>query len=219
VTGRSGAGDPDAHEAVRRSYDEVAELYQAAIGGELAHKPLDRAILAAIVEETGKGALIADIGCGPGHVTAWLADLGAHPVGIDISNSMLNLARREHPGLEFREGDLVALPAADGEFAAAVALYSVIHLAPDELPRAFAELHRVLAPSALLLVSFHVGTELRHLSEWWGREVDLDFFFFETERVAEALEGAGFSIWASLDRKNYPEEVETRRAYLFSRRA
>lgn len=207
------------HDAVRRSYDAVAESYQAAIGGELAHKPLDRALLAAVVEEAGAGSAVADVGCGPGHVTASLAALGANPVGIDISSSMIAVARREHPGLEFREGDLVSLPASDGEFAAAVALYSVIHLGPDELGHGFAELHRTLRSSGLLLVSFHVGTEVRHLSEWWGHEVELDFFFLDTDRVIEALDGVGFSIWARLERLSYPEEVETRRAYLVCRRS
>lgn len=53
--------------------------------------------------------------------------------------------------MEFREGDLLALPAGDGEFDAAVALYSVIHLAADELRPAFTEMRRVLRPDGTLL--------------------------------------------------------------------
>jgi len=207
------------HEAVKRSYDEVAEDYWANIGGELSHKPLDRALLRVLLEGTEPDLEIADLGCGPGHVAAWLATRGARVVGIDLSGAMIALARNKHPAVEFREGDLLALPAAEGEFGAALALYSIIHLEAFELRAAFEEIRRTLKPSGLCLVSFHLGTEVRHRSEWWGHQVDLDFRFLAAESVIEAMEGAGFSVEAKLERANYPEEVATTRAYLLARRA
>ncbi|MDT3397381.1 class I SAM-dependent methyltransferase [Streptomyces sp. B1866] len=205
------------HGRVRRSYDAVAEEYRARIGGELAYKPLDRALLAALVEQAEPGVPVADLGCGPGHVTAWLAERGVRAVGVDLSPAMVALARREHPEAEFREGDLLGLPAADGEFGAAVALYSVIHLKPSELRPAFEEMRRVLRPSGRLLVAFHIGAEARHLAEWWGHEVDVDFRFFDTDTVAEHLAEAGFAVEARLERTHYPQEAETRRGYVLAR--
>ncbi len=207
------------HDSVRRSNDEVAEEYSARIGGELAHKPLDRALLSALIEQTAPGLPTADLGCGPGHVAAWLAGRGATTVGIDLSGAMVTLACWLHPELEFRQGDLLDLPAGDGEFGAVVAFYSIIHLEAFELRPALQEMHRVLRPSGLCLVSFHVGSSVRHLSEWWGHEVDLDFCFLEPQGVVESLEAAGFVLEAKLERVSYPEEAETRRAYLLSRRA
>ncbi len=210
--------EPGRHDSVRRSYNVVAEKYAIGFRDELAHKPLDRALLGCLLEQTGACAPVADIGCGPGHVSAWLASHGATTVGVDLSPGMIAVGRREYPQVEFREGDFVTLPAADGEFAAAVAFYSIIHLDPGELPRALAEIHRVLRPSGLLLVAFHVGSEVRHSAEWWGYEVDLDFRFYEAQHVAEAMEDAAFLVEARLERTSYPEEVETRRAYLLARR-
>ncbi|WP_326796472.1 class I SAM-dependent methyltransferase [Streptomyces sp. NBC_01808] len=206
------------HDRTRTSYDTVAETYLGTVGGELAHKPLDRALLAALLEQAGDGAPVADLGCGPGHVTGWLAAHGARAVGIDLSPGMVALARREHPAAEFREGDLLRLPAADGEFGAAVALYSVIHLEPDELAPAFTEARRVLRPGGRLLVSFHVGTEVRHLDDWWGHPVDVDFRFLEPAAVAALLGAAGFEVEATLERAHYAQEPETTRAYLLARR-
>ncbi|MFI8823668.1 class I SAM-dependent methyltransferase [Streptomyces sp. NPDC053431] len=213
----NGTGD-GAHERVRRSYDVVAEEYVARIGGELDGKPLDRALLAALAEQAGDGAVIADLGCGPGHVAGWLAERGPGVVGVDLSPAMVEIGRKRYPRVEFREGDLLGLPARDGEFDAAVALYSLIHLAPAELAPALAEIRRVLRPGALLLVSFHIGTEVRNLTEWWGHDVDVDFHFLQPAAVAAALREAGFRIEAELERAPYPHEAETRRSCLLARR-
>ncbi|MEE1786838.1 class I SAM-dependent methyltransferase [Streptomyces sp. SP17BM10] len=205
------------HVRVRGSYDTVAEEYLERIGDELAHKPVDRALLGVIVEEAA-GGVVADLGCGPGHVAGWLTGHGTEVVGIDLSPRMVELARREHPKAAFRTGDLLDLPAADGEFAAAVALYSVIHLEPGELAPAFAEVRRVLRPGGLLLVSFHLGSEVRRLDEWWGHQVDVDFHFLRTDDVAAHLTAAGFAVEARLEREGLPEEAPTRRGYLLARR-
>jgi ubiquinone/menaquinone biosynthesis C-methylase UbiE len=213
----AGAGAASGHDAARRSYDAVARQYARQFGDELTRKPLDRALLALLIEEVGEGATVADLGCGPGHVAAWLAERGARVVGIDLSQAMVDTGKEEFPVVEFRQGDLLALPAHDEEFDAAVSLYAVIHLRAGELGGALAEMRRVLRPAAPLLVSFHVGTEVRHRDELLGQAVDLDFRFFEMEEVAEAMEGAGFTVAARLQRAPYPGEVETTRGYVLGR--
>ena len=102
-----------------------------------------------------------------------------------MSPGMVAVAQREHPEVEFRQGDLLSLPASDGEFGSAVALYSIIHLGTHELAPAFSELRRVLVTGGRLLVAFHVGDEVRHVDELWGQGVDLDFRFLETAAVVE----------------------------------
>jgi SAM-dependent methyltransferase len=209
---------PDRRDAVRRSYDEIAEDYAARIGEELRYKPLDRALLEALLEGAGPAPAVADLGCGPGHVAGWLSARGARVVGIDLSPRMIAIARRDHPDVEFREGDLLELPAAGAEFDALLALYSVIHLPPGDLAASFAEMRRVVRPGGEVLVSFHVGQEVQHVTEWWGHDVDVDGYYRQAGDVAEHMAAAGLEVWARLERSNYPEEVATRRAYLLARR-
>ena len=142
------------HHNVRQSYDAVAQECMECFRGKLAGKPLDRALLACPAEEAEDGAPVADLGCGPGHVAAWLAGHGVASVGIDLSPGMIAVGRRDYPQVEFREGDFLGLPAADGEFGAAVAFYSIIHLQPAELGRAFGEIHRVLRPARFSWLPF-----------------------------------------------------------------
>lgn len=208
----------DARQPIRRSYDEIAEDYAARLGHELSYKPLDRALLAMLAEEAGPDAPCGDLGCGPGHVAGWLASRGSRPVGIDISPGMLQVARRDHPDVEFREGDLTHLPATDGEFAFAVALYSIIHLAPADRRLAFGQMHRVVRPGGTVLVSFHIGDEVRHVSDWWGHPVDVDGWYLPADRVAAEMEEASLTVDVRLERSNHPEEVPTRRAYLIAHR-
>ncbi len=206
------------HECVRRSYDAVADKYAAELGDELAYKPLDRALLACLIEQTEPGTPIADVGCGPGHVSAWISCHGVAAVGIDLSAAMVAVGGQEHPEVEFRLGDLLDLPAADGEFGAVVALYSIIHLEPGELASAFEEIRRVLRPSGLAFLAFHIGSEVRHLDQWWGLDVDIDFRFLQVPHVVQTMERAGFSVQMRLERSSYPREVDTRRGYLLARR-
>ncbi|MEU8893996.1 class I SAM-dependent methyltransferase [Streptomyces sp. NPDC048442] len=186
--------------------------------GELAGKPLDRALLASLLEQTEPGATVADLGCGPGHVAARLAGNGARTVGIDLSAGMVEAGRRRFPQVEFRQGDFRELPAEDGEFASSVVFYAIIHLDPGDMPRAFEEMYRALRPSGLLLLSFHVGEEVRHMDEWWGHGVNLAFRFLDPAHVAPLLEAAGFAVEMHMERTHYAHEAETRRCYFLARR-
>ncbi|MFK0140271.1 class I SAM-dependent methyltransferase [Streptomyces murinus] len=57
---------------------------------------------------------VADVGCGPGHVTAHLRELGVDDAfGIDLSSAMVDVARRDHPRLRFAVGSMTDLDLAD----------------------------------------------------------------------------------------------------------
>ncbi|MFJ5228869.1 class I SAM-dependent methyltransferase [Kitasatospora sp. NPDC088391] len=142
---------------VGRAYDAVAELYATLFRGELGGREDESALLrrlAAAPPVAGRGLPVGDLGCGPGEATALLDALGVRAFGLDLSAGMLAQARRAHPAGAFVRGTLTALPLADGSLGAILARYSLIHLTPDRLPLALAELRRVLAPGGLLLTGF-----------------------------------------------------------------
>lgn len=77
------------------------------------------------------GGPAADVGCGPGHVTAHLHNSGLDAFGIDLSPAMIDGARREHPGPRFEVGSMTDLPLADASVAGLVAFWPLVHMLLD----------------------------------------------------------------------------------------
>ncbi|MFF9479352.1 class I SAM-dependent methyltransferase [Streptomyces sp. NPDC014733] len=143
-------------EATASAYGAIADLYADLTRNALDGFPLDRAVLAAfaeLVRAAGPGP-VAELGCGPGYLTAHLRELGLDAFGIDLTPAMIDLAREAYPGLRFEVGSMDALDIADGTLRAVVSWYSVIHTPPEELPAYFAEFRRVIAPGGHLLLGF-----------------------------------------------------------------
>ncbi|WP_410629770.1 class I SAM-dependent methyltransferase [Amycolatopsis sp. cmx-4-83] len=133
-------------------YDAVAVQYAEFVGPIWADDPLDRAAWTAFADYTRGRGPVADLGCGPGHLTAFLTELGLDASGVDLSPVMVELARAAHPDLRFDVGSMAALDIADSSLAGILSWYSVIHTPPAELPGYFAEFARTLAPGGVLLL-------------------------------------------------------------------
>lgn len=133
---------------------------------------------------------------------------------------MLAQARALNPDIEFREGNLLALPLADGTLAGIAAFYAIVNLPDTVLDQVFTEMERVLAPSGLLLLAFHAGDEVIRPAELWGQRVSMELFYFEAAAIEQKLRAAGFAIEEVMEREPYAPEVEhqSRRAYIFARK-
>jgi SAM-dependent methyltransferase len=199
--------DADFLTATRTFYDAVADDYADHFDSE--PRPADREALTAYAELVGSGAKVADLGCGPGRVTGFLARLGLTMSGLDLSESMLAIARRENPGIPFRRGSMLHLEGyADGSLDGVVSWYSSIHTPVDRLPDLFTEFRRVLAPGGHLILGFQVGDEPRHHDRPWGHPVSLDFQRRRPEAMADLLTAAGFTMLSQQVREPDPERGE-----------
>lgn len=201
---------------VRTSYDTVAAGYADVVREALAREPHLRAALAVLAGTVLPGGQVADVGCGPGHVTAHLRGLGVAAVGIDLSPGMVALAAREHPSVRFAVGSMTGLPLGDARLAGLLAWWSLVHVPDAEVPRALGEFHRVLRPGAPLQLGFHVGDSSRLKTEGYGGlPMKVQVHRRPPERVAGWLREAGFVLDAQwvLD-----VDTELPGAILFARR-
>jgi uncharacterized protein YhfF len=204
----------------RSTYDAVAARYADEIAGELADKPFDREFLDRFADRVRGRGRVVELGCGPAHVAAYLAGRGIDVSGLDLSPRMAAEAMRLFSTLDVIVGDMLDLPHDDRSLVGAVAFYSIIHFDDEQLRRAFAEMARVLRPGGLVGLAFHVGNEVVHRDEWWGKPVKLDARFLPTEHVTALLDSAGLRIESSVERDPYAPEVEyqSRRAYIVARK-
>ncbi|WP_405991576.1 methyltransferase domain-containing protein [Streptomyces sp. NBC_00986] len=197
----STSAEADFVSSTRIFYDAIAEDYADHFAGERSAKPRDWTVMAGFADlvsrggtSQGEGGQVADLGCGPGRSTAFFAAQGLDVFGLDLSESMLAIARRENPGLRFRQGSMLELDIPDGTLAGAVSWYSSIHTPVDQLPYLFAEFHRILAPGGYLLLAFQSGDQPLTLDRPFGHPVTLDFERRRPEAMAELLEAAGFRL-------------------------
>ena len=185
----------------RTSYDTVAASYADQVRNLMAEAPYERTILglfADLVHAAGGGP-VADVGCGSGRVTAHLQELGLDAFGIDLSPGMIDVARRDHPGLTFEVGSMTDLDLADGSVGGLVAWYSLIHIPDDQVSSVFAHFRRVLRPGGLLLLSFHVGNESRLKTEGYGgHPMKVYVHRRQPAQVAAWLREAGFTVEAQM---------------------
>lgn len=185
----------------RASYDTVAASYADQLRGALDDAPFARAALtlfAELVLARGGGP-VADVGCGPGHVTARLRDLGLDAFGIDLSPVMIDVARREHPALRFAVGSMTDLPLADAAVAGLVAFWSLVHVPDPALPGILGHFHRALRPRGVLLLGFHAGDTSKLKTEGYGgHPMKVYVHRRQPANVASALRDAGFAVEAHL---------------------
>ncbi|WP_340376890.1 methyltransferase domain-containing protein [Streptomyces sp. SS7] len=216
----SAPATPDFVAATRTFYDAIAEDYAERYSDELVPRPLERAVLTAYAELVGPGGRVADLGCGPGRTTGFLARRGLDVFGLDLSESMLAIARRENPRIRFEQGSMLKLDEPDGQLAGVVSFYSSIHTPWTELPALFTEFHRVLAPGGPLLLGFQVGDEPRHYDRPWGHPVALTFLRRRPEEMTELLTAAGFVPLSCTVRQPEPAlDEKTPHAFLILRKA
>jgi ubiquinone/menaquinone biosynthesis C-methylase UbiE len=207
------------HDFIRNitdSYNRVATGYKIFIN-ELDHKPLDREILSRFAKMTIDQGKVYDLGCGPGHIAAYLKKNGVDVKGIDISEGMIRQAQMIHNDIEFLVGDMFNLNITDDQLAGVVAFYSIVNIPQENLFEVFKEINRVIKPGGHLLISFHIGNETKQITRFLEQDVAMNFYFFEPDVIIHILEMVGFVMDDVVIRYPYQGvEFQSKRAYILS---
>ncbi len=186
-------------DAVRASYDRVADTYVESGIGDLAPHPWLRAALAAFAESVRGLGPVLDVGCGPGTVTAHLTELGLDVRGVDLSPRMVEHARRRHPGLRFDVASATALDLAPGSLGGVLGWWSLFNLPRTVLPQVLASFAEALVPGGQAMIGTHVGDEDVVRSEAYGGvPVQWTTHLWRPEQLAELLERAGLELVVDL---------------------
>lgn len=194
---------PEDLEVVRDSYDRVADSYVDMVTttgiGDVRTHPWHRAVLDVFADAVRGLGPVLDVGCGPGTVTAYLAERGVDVAGVDLSPRMIDHARRLHPECVFSVGSATALDLADESWGGLLGWWSLFNLPRDVLPRVLSSFARALVPKGQLVVATHVGDEDLHRTEAYGGvPVSWTSYQWRPEQLAALVEEAGLRPTAEL---------------------
>lgn len=173
------------NDRVGRSYSAIADTYIRLIGEIGATDPDD---LEFIERHLGTCAgVVLDAGCGPGHLTGFLADLGRDVRGIDLVPEFIDNARSIRPDIAFDVGSMLEVDVPEESLDGILAWYSLIHCAPDELAVPLSRFRKLLSDSGTLVVGFFLGDAI----EPFDHKVTTAYRW-PIDEMSKALAAAGF---------------------------
>lgn len=161
------------------------------------------------------GGRVLDLCCGAGYETGRIRERGFDALGLDFSGESLKIARERNPDIPFYQGDMLEdysriVGMVDGILLSA----GLVHVETADLPRAFAQMAKVVKPGGYVLASIREGSG--RLEEWSLREIDgeqydRNFIAHTLDEVTRAAKG----LFAY--RRELPSDMPIWRQLLFAR--
>ncbi|HZG90042.1 MAG TPA: class I SAM-dependent methyltransferase [Pseudonocardia sp.] len=205
---------PSDLDAVRASYDRVADSYVELGIAELGLQPWLRAALTPFAEAVRELGPVLDVGCGPGVVTAHLAGLGLDVSGVDLSPRMVEHARRRYPDLRFAVASATALDLEPASLGGVLGWWSLFNLPRETLPGVLSTFAEALVPGGQALVGMHAGEgDVLRTEAYGGVPVSWTTHLWQPEQLAALLADAGLEVIAEL---RLPESPPLRPQVLFA---
>lgn len=151
------------------------------------------------IQELPHGGRVLDVGCGSGTKSKYLADRELKVIGIDISNGLLDIARREEPRAEFRELSMTDLDSMSETFDGVFAQASLLHIPKKDAGDVVKKMANRLVPGGFLYIAVKESREDKpdervEREDDYGYEYERFFSYFTMEELEQYLTGAGLEI-------------------------
>ncbi len=140
-----------------------------------------------------KGEKILDLGCGAGvPVTKFLVEHEFEVTGVDISEAMLKLAKKNVPKAKYVKSNMLDIDFPENSFDGLTAFYSIIHVSREKQAELFKKINKILRLDGIILIS--MGSE-----EWEGKSDDfhgakMTWSQWSPEKSIQIIKDAGFEI-------------------------
>ena len=183
-------------DVVRDSYDRVADNYVDMVAttalGDIRTQPWLRAAMDVFADAVGGLGPVLDVGCGPGTVTAYLAERGLDVSGVDLSPRMIEHARRLHPECSFSVGSSTDLDLAEASWGGVLGWWSLFNLPRHILPQVLSSFARALVPGGQLIIGTHVGDgDVLRTEAYGGVPVRWTTYLWRPDQLVTLVEQAG----------------------------
>ncbi|NCN86715.1 class I SAM-dependent methyltransferase [archaeon] len=146
---------------------------------------------------------ILDIGCGSGVQARHLQERGLQVYGIDLSEKLIKLAKKESQNSFFNKMDMRELKFISGMFDGIWSVASLLHLEKKDVPLALSEAYRILKPEGIMYLSIKGGKgESLENDERYGN-LPKYYSYYEPEEINGLLSEANFEVL-----ENYPIQYD-----------
>jgi ubiquinone/menaquinone biosynthesis C-methylase UbiE len=145
----------------------------------------------------GEGARVLDAGCAGGRDCRLFKDMNLNPIGVDLSESLIRVAKAKNPGIEFKCADFSDLPFRDNSFDGVWAHASLVHLETiEKVRKAFGEFGRVLKKEGIvhIAVKQQLGKDKTAVVSDALSGHDRFFRYFTKNEIQYLLQEAGFKL-------------------------
>lgn len=188
-------GDAARDAAVVAAYDAVAETYADASSSAWEGAEFDQWLLGRVASWS-TGWPVADVGCGAGNTTAYLAELGAEVVGSDSSTELVAVAKSRHPEVPFEVTPFARFmrPRTAAGWGAVVAWSTFGQLGGSELAPLFARLASTLRIGGILVVKAEVGGGTLPETDLFGVRIEVPMVLHDPEQLLAAAERAQLTV-------------------------
>ncbi len=160
------------------------------------------------IQKISSGACVLDVGCGSGVKATYLMEHGCKVVGIDISDTLLEMARREVPEGDFRELSMTDLDTMEEMFDGVFAQASLLHIPKKDAGDVVKKMAGRLVPGGFLYIAVKEVREGKPDEEVkkeydYGYEYERFFSYFTMIELERYLTDAGLEIVSTL-RNQHP---------------
>jgi len=177
----------DISKLVKKSYDRIAVDYYT-------HRDLNKFndLLDKFVSYLSSKAHVLDAGCGAGIPSAkFLVDKGIKVTGIDLSDTMLNLAKKNVPEASFINMDMNLLEFEENSFDGIISVFTLFHIPRENHLSIFENFYKILKEGGILMINTGVN-ESEGRSMFFGEE--MFWSNYDPKKTLELVKRAGFSI-------------------------
>lgn len=200
--------------AVAHAYAAGAEEYANKFADDLSSNDFDGSILADAVAALSSGSLVVDVGSGPGQVSAFVHRHRHHPLALDLTPKMLDVARRRF-AVDAVCADVRHLPLRAGAVGGAFCWYSLHNLTRPLMPAALSELRRILLRDGRLVIATHAGSgEEWHEFNAENATEHVVVTYYAPDELAGLVDAARFEVIDLRTRDPLPHEHQVRKVYV-----
>lgn len=179
-------------EVTIETYNKTADKYAANVDGMYLKEKAEK-----FFTFIPKGASILDLGCGHGRDAKIFTEKGYKVVGVDLSDVLLEKAKKNAPKADFRLMDIVNMELPENSFDGVWAIASLLHIEKKDIPGVAKKVYDILKPDGVWYISVKEGEGevLKPDKRYNGAEKF--WSFFKKDELESLLRSSNFTILES----------------------